>query len=74
MQNDKILHALAGVALAFFARFFGITGLLIGYVIIVGWELQQLVFDSGTFEFMDMLYGAVPLTAIWMICNFTKKK
>jgi len=47
--------------------FLGIWGWVLGFVIIVGWEIQQYVFDTGTPEVADVIYGIVPFTILWLI-------
>ena len=67
MQEDKKKHLIVGSFMGLLAVFVGIKGLLAGWIIIVGWEIQQAVFDTGTPEMLDIVYGIIPFTAIWIV-------
>lgn len=75
MKIDKQKHLIVGLLMGFASGFAGISGLLAGWVIIIGWEVQQALFDTGTPEIADILYGIVPFTSIWLILFiFNKEK
>lgn len=68
MGEDKLLHFLVGCVLGFVFR--SILGLFFGMLIIVGYELCQLVFKTGTPEVMDALAGIFGLVIVWFFVNW----
>ena len=74
MQPDKQKHFIIGAVMGIFFGVLGIWGLLIGWLIIVGWEVQQALFNTGTPELLDIVYGGVPFTVLWFIGYFVFRR
>ncbi len=66
-KPDKQKHLFVGLIMGFVFSYLGMTGLLIGWLIVVGWELFQGWSNTGHMEFADIVYGGIPLTIAWVI-------
>jgi hypothetical protein len=60
--------------MALFLSMFNIIGLLLGWAIIIGWEVWQAGSGTGTPEVMDILFGIVPFTAVWCLLFFSNRR
>ena len=69
MQQDKFLHSIVGALLGLLAMW-GFWGYMVGSAVIIGWELCQYVFDTGTFELADIFYGQLFFTIGYFLVYF----
>jgi len=74
MEEDKQKHLIVGSVMGIIAGFLGVWGLVAGWVIIIGWEVQQALFDTGVPELADILYGIIPFTILWCVGYFINKR
>jgi len=74
MQEDKQKHLIVGGIMGVFASILGWWGLAVGWVIIIGYEVQQALFDTGTPELADILYGGITFTVVWAVGMVIRKK
>lgn len=65
MQPDKIKHGIVGTIMGFLASYLGYVALIIGWIVIIGYELFQGWTGSGVCEFGDILAGGIPFTLIF---------
>lgn len=76
MMIDKFLHFIVGFVLGAFAADikYSWVGFLLGFLIVVVYELQQLIFHTGKPELLDILAGAIGLIiSFFIFCHKTHK-
>lgn len=70
MEPDKKKHFIVGAFAGVVMSIFGVWGLLVGILIIAGWEIVQLITGCGIPELADFIYGVVPFVIIWTVFYF----
>ena len=74
IQEDKKKHAVVGAIIGALFAALGWWGFIIGWAVIVGFELYQEFFTSDRLlEFMDIVWGGVAFTVLWFIFYFSRK-